>query len=188
MAAGDLLRLPGIQECPLWADRSARGGDGLRARVSARAKEAAEDLGGTVLHMYVDGLWVKKDGARTPEDFRPMLDEIAARTGLPVALDGIYRWVAFLPSRMDSRLPVANRYFGVFQDGSTKVRGIEVRRRTPPPGSPRRRRSCWTAWRRPLGWKTCPPACRKRGASCAASWPICAPGGCRWPGWWCATA
>jgi len=31
-----------------------------------RAKEAAEDLGGTVLHMYVDGLWVKKDGARTP--------------------------------------------------------------------------------------------------------------------------
>ena len=97
-----------------------------------RAKEAAEDLGGTVLHMYVDGLWVKKEGARTPEDFRPMLDEIAARTGLPVGLDGIYNWVAFLPSRMDSRLPVANRYFGVFQDGSTKMRGIEVRRRDTP--------------------------------------------------------
>ena len=84
-----------------------------------RAKEADEDLGGTVLHMYVDGLWVKKDGARTPQDFQPMLDEIAARTGLPIALDGIYRWVAFLPSRVDSRLPVANRYFGVFQDGSS---------------------------------------------------------------------
>ena len=27
-----------------------------------RAKEAAEDLGFTVLHMYVDGLWVKKKG------------------------------------------------------------------------------------------------------------------------------
>jgi len=61
-----------------------------------------------------------------------MLDEIAARTGLPVGLDGIYRWVAFLPSRIDSRLPVANRYFGVFQDGSTKMRGIEVRRRDTP--------------------------------------------------------
>jgi DNA polymerase-2 len=97
-----------------------------------RAKEAIEDLGGTVLHMYVDGLWVKKDGASTPEDFRPMMDEIAARTGLPVGLDGIYRWVAFLPSRQDSRLPVANRYFGVFQDGSTKMRGIEVRRRDTP--------------------------------------------------------
>jgi DNA polymerase-2 len=97
-----------------------------------RAKEAAEDLGGTVLHMYVDGLWVKKEGAHTPEDFRPMLDEIAARTGLPVGLDGIYNWVAFLPSRVDDRLPVANRYFGVFQDGSTKMRGIEVRRRDTP--------------------------------------------------------
>ncbi len=97
-----------------------------------RAKEAVEDLGGTVLHMYVDGLWVKKEGARTPQDFRPMLDEIAARTGLSIGLDGIYRWVAFLPSRVDSRLPVANRYFGVFQDGSTKTRGIELRRRDTP--------------------------------------------------------
>ncbi len=97
-----------------------------------RAKEAIEDLGGTVLHMYVDGLWVKKEGARTPEDFRPMLDEIAARTGLPVGLDGIYNWVAFLPSRVDSRVPVANRYFGAFQDGSLKMRGIEVRRRDTP--------------------------------------------------------
>jgi DNA polymerase II len=38
-----------------------------------------------------------------------------------------------LPSRMDSRVPVANRYFGVFQDGTAKVRGIEARRRDTPP-------------------------------------------------------
>jgi DNA polymerase-2 len=76
-------------------------------------------------------MWVKKERP-WPEDFRPMLDEIAARTGLPVGLDGIYNWVAFLPSRIDSRVPVANRYFGVFQDGSTKMRGTEVRRRDTP--------------------------------------------------------
>ena len=29
--------------------------------------------------------------------------------------------LAFLPSRLDSRVPVPNRYFGVFQDGSIKV-------------------------------------------------------------------
>lgn len=97
-----------------------------------RAKEVVEDLGGTVLHLYVDGLWVKKDGASTPEDFRPMLDEIVTRTGLPIGLDGFYRWVAFLPSRQDIRLSVANRYFGVFQDGSTKTRGIESRRHDTP--------------------------------------------------------
>lgn len=93
-----------------------------------RAKEAAEDLGFTVLHLYVDGLWVKKPGAKTVNDFQELLGEVSSRTHLPIALDGIYRWVAFLPSRVDKRVPVANRYFGVFQDGSLKVRGIEARR------------------------------------------------------------
>ncbi len=97
-----------------------------------RAKEAAEDLGFTVLHLYVDGLWVQKAGASQVSDFQPVLDEIARRTGLPIALDGIYRWVAFLPSRLEHRTPVANRYFGVFQDGTLKVRGIEARRRDTP--------------------------------------------------------
>lgn len=97
-----------------------------------RAKEAAEDLGFTVLHMYVDGLWVKKKGYAEVKAFQPLLDEITNRTGLPIALDGIYRWVAFLPSRMDERVPVPNRYFGVFQDGSLKMRGIEVRRHDTP--------------------------------------------------------
>jgi DNA polymerase-2 len=108
-----------------------------------RAKEAAEDLGFSVLHMYVDGLWIQKEGttqpgdlmtpAVQPADFQPVLDEIARRTGLPIALDGIYRWVAFLSSRQDQRVPVANRYFGVFQDNSLKLRGIETRRQDTPP-------------------------------------------------------
>jgi DNA polymerase II len=97
-----------------------------------RAKEAAEDQGFTVLHLYVDALWIQKPGASRPEDFRSLLDEVASRTGLSIALDGVYRWVAFLPSRVDDRVPVANRYFGVFQDGSLKVRGIECRRRDTP--------------------------------------------------------
>ena len=98
-----------------------------------RAKETAEDFGCTVLHLYVDGLWIKKPGASTVADFQPILDAILERTGLPIALDGIYRWVAFLPSRPDPRVPVPNRYFGVFQDGTLKVRGIEARRGDTPP-------------------------------------------------------
>ena len=49
--------------------------------------------------------------------------------GLPLSFEGIYRWVAFLPSRMHEDVPVLNRYFGIFEDGSMKVRGIELRRR-----------------------------------------------------------
>lgn len=98
-----------------------------------RAKEAAEDLGYTVLHMYVDGLWVQKPGCTTASDLRPLIDEILKRTGLPVTLEGIYRWVAFLASKSNPVVPVPNRYFGVFQDGSMKLRGIELRRRDTPP-------------------------------------------------------
>jgi len=101
--------------------------------VLLRAKEVAEAMGYEVLHMYVDALWLKKPGATTKADFQDVLNEISLQTGLGVSLDGVYRWVAFLPSRMDERVPVANRYFGVFQDGSLKVRGIEVRRRDTPP-------------------------------------------------------
>jgi DNA polymerase-2 len=97
-----------------------------------QAKEVAEDLGFTVLHLYVDGLWVQKPGTKRPADFQPLLDAIQARTGLPIALDGVYRWVAFLTSRANEHVPVANRYFGVFQDGSFKIRGIEARRRDTP--------------------------------------------------------
>jgi DNA polymerase-2 len=97
-----------------------------------RAKDAAEDLGYTVLHMYVDGLWVQKNGVRTVQGAEPLMDAVLERTGLPIALDGIYKWVAFLPSRMDARVPVANRYFGVFRSGEVKVRGIEARRHDTP--------------------------------------------------------
>ncbi|PWH14514.1 MAG: hypothetical protein DDG59_13055 [Anaerolineae bacterium] len=97
-----------------------------------RAKEAAEQQGFEVLHLYVDGLWVKKRGAEQATDFQPLLDEITRRTGLPIVLEGIYRWIAFLPSRRDERIAVPNRYFGVFQDGSLKVRGLELRRRDTP--------------------------------------------------------
>ncbi len=97
-----------------------------------RAKEAAEDLGYRVMYLYMDGLWVQKVGV-SKTNIQPLLDEILHRTGLPIALEGIYRWIAFLPSRVDARVPVANRYFGVFDDGQIKTRGIETRRRDTPP-------------------------------------------------------
>lgn len=97
-----------------------------------RAKEAAEDLGFDILHMYVDGLWIQRSDCTQAKDFQALLTEISERTNLPIALDGIYRWVVFLSSRVDARIPVPNRYFGVFQDGSIKVRGIEARRHDTP--------------------------------------------------------
>lgn len=100
--------------------------------VLLRAKDVAEEEGYEVLHMYVDALWVKKKGCSKPEHFSELIQKINHRTGLTINLDGVYRWVAFLPSKVDPRIPVANRYFGVFQSGEIKVRGLEARRRDTP--------------------------------------------------------
>jgi DNA polymerase II len=96
------------------------------------AQEAVEDLGYRVLHRYVDGIWIKKPGCSTPQDFQPAIDEIIRRTGLSILLEGVYNWIAFPHSRQSKRVAVPNRYFGVFRSGEIKTRGIETRRHDSP--------------------------------------------------------
>ena len=101
--------------------------------VLLQAKELVEARGFRVLHLYVDGLWIHKPGALRRPDYPALVEEICAQTGLRIELEGVYRWVAFLPSRVEPRVAVANRYFGAFEDGTLKVRGIEARRHDTPP-------------------------------------------------------
>ena len=96
------------------------------------AKELAEDRGYEVLHALVDSLYVRKPGA-TRGDYDALTEEIAARTGLPLAIEAIYRYVVFLPSRQFEDVPVPNRFFAVAEDGTLKVRGLELRRHDTPP-------------------------------------------------------
>lgn len=91
------------------------------------AKEVAEARGFRMLHAIVDAIFVQKRNARE-EDYIELTHAIGAATQLKIDIEGIYNWVAFLPSRQDPQLPVANRYFGVFDDGEVKLRGIEARR------------------------------------------------------------
>jgi DNA polymerase-2 len=91
----------------------------------------AEAQGFKVIHGIVDSLWLKKSPA-SRGDYLNLCDEISTKTGFRITLEGIYRWIAFLPSRIRSKIPVLNRYFGVFDDSSIKVRGIEARRSDTP--------------------------------------------------------
>jgi DNA polymerase II len=96
------------------------------------AKEMAEDRGYEILHALVDSLYVRKPGA-TRADYESLTEEIAARTGLPLAIEAVYRYVVFLPSRQFEDVPVPNRFFAVAEDGALKVRGLELRRHDTPP-------------------------------------------------------
>ena len=92
-----------------------------------QAKEIVEDHGFEVLHLLIDSLWIKKKGAHDDE-YPALLAEITEKTGVPIALEGVYDWVAFLPAREHEKIGVPNRYFGVFRNGEIKTRGIELRR------------------------------------------------------------
>jgi len=97
-----------------------------------QAKEVAERRGYRMLHALVDSMWLQRPGA-TRDDYEVLAGEITRATGLPIFVEGVYRWLGFLPSRMHAGLGVPNRYLGVCEDGATKVRGIEVRRSDVPP-------------------------------------------------------
>jgi DNA polymerase-2 len=98
------------------------------------AKETAERMGFRVLHAIVDCLWVVRvDGMRaTREDYAVLAEAIGRDTGMPISLEGVYHWLAFLPSRADPEQSVAQRYMGAFEAGEVKARGIEARRSDTP--------------------------------------------------------
>ena len=117
------------------------------------AKEAAERRGYRVLHALVDSLYVQKEapppgglpallapadgtGGHRPAtraDYLLLAQEIEQLTGLPLALESVYRFVVFLPSQQCAEIPVPNRFFCVSEEGELKVRGLECRRHDTPP-------------------------------------------------------
>jgi len=78
----------------------------------------------------VDSLWVKKPGA-TREEVEDLAEAIQKATGIPVSVEGRYRWIAFAPAKTRPG-PALSRYFGLFEDDELKVRGLMARRSDAP--------------------------------------------------------
>lgn len=85
----------------------------------------AEDHGYDVVHGIVDSLWLRPLPGHDPVE--AVVDRIATATGLPLDLEGVYKWIVFLPSKT-THVGALNRYYGLFEDGEMKLRGIELRR------------------------------------------------------------
>jgi DNA polymerase elongation subunit (family B) len=66
-------------------------------------------------------------------NFERLAQEIEQLTGLPLALEAVYRYAVFLPSKQSAEIPVPNRFFCVSEEGELKVRGLECRRHDTPP-------------------------------------------------------
>ncbi|HSR21453.1 MAG TPA: DNA polymerase domain-containing protein [Anaerolineales bacterium] len=103
----------------------------LSRKVITRAKLTAEDRGFHVLHLYVDSLFVSRPGA-SPADFQDLAKAIEQETHLPIELQKIYPWFAFLGTRENANISVANRFYGLSPEGDHKIRGIALRRSDTP--------------------------------------------------------
>jgi DNA polymerase-2 len=92
-----------------------------------QAKEICEEEGFELLHALTDSLWIRRKGLRE-EDVMELCRKISEATGITMNLEGLYRWMVFLPSKGSPESPVANRYFGLFKNGKIKARGLAFRR------------------------------------------------------------
>jgi len=91
----------------------------------------AEEAGYRVVHGIVDSLWLRPlDPERAP-DPEAFARRASARFDLPLGYEGRYRWIVFLPA-VTHGLGVPNRYYGLYEHGGFKLRGIGGRRHDTP--------------------------------------------------------
>ncbi len=90
------------------------------------AARRAEEMGFRVLHGIVDSLWIQGEG-----DALEYAERIGSETGIPFEVEGRYRWIVFLNNKGDGEGSL-NKYYGLFDDGTYKLRGIELRRSDSP--------------------------------------------------------
>jgi DNA polymerase-2 len=113
-----------------------------------RSREIANDEGYTVVHSLTDCVFMHKPGV-TRADAMRLSRRITNEVGVPMDVEGVYKWLVLLPSKTHSPsyekrsggppsydhagvVGVPNRYYGKFEDGTVKVRDIEVQRHSTP--------------------------------------------------------
>jgi DNA polymerase-2 len=76
-------------------------------------------------------MWITRAGA-DEQEYEQLALDVGRIVGIDLSLEGIYNWILFPASKMDPRLPTANRYVGWYTSGEIKIRGVEMRRRDTP--------------------------------------------------------
>ncbi|MGD0588645.1 MAG: DNA polymerase domain-containing protein [Thermoplasmata archaeon] len=93
----------------------------------ARLLPEAERAGYSVVHGIVDSLWLRPREPDHPPDPEAFARRVGQQFGLPLGYEGRYRWIVFLPA-VTHGLGVPNRYYGYYEHGEFKLRGIGARR------------------------------------------------------------
>jgi DNA polymerase-2 len=95
------------------------------------ANKLAEEKGFTIVHGIVDSLFLKKKGM-TKKDVTDFIKDLELLFGMPISYEGTFKWIVFLPSINDYYRPLPSTYYGVYDTGEIKARGIEMRQKGKP--------------------------------------------------------
>jgi len=90
--------------------------------------QLAEKFGYDVLHGIIDSLWLRPN-ARADHDW--FCRYVSKAVGIPLEKAGVYRWLVFLPNKANGA-GALNRYYGLFDTGELKIRGIFLRKSDTP--------------------------------------------------------
>ena len=100
-------------------------------KIIREAVAIAESRGFKLVHGIVDSMWLKKTGA-IPAEYETLCNEIETQLHFPIGFEGLYKWIVFLNSHTNLRIPVLNRYYGALKDRKLKLRGIDLRKHDTP--------------------------------------------------------
>jgi len=98
------------------------------------AKDFAEERGFQLSHAITDCIFIhkKKSEKLEKEELEDLCRSITQETNVTMAIEGVYKWLVYPPSKIDPLLPVSTRYFGKFYNNELKTRGIASRRKDTP--------------------------------------------------------
>ncbi|MCY3413526.1 MAG: hypothetical protein INQ03_17930 [Candidatus Heimdallarchaeota archaeon] len=100
-------------------------------RYLLQGKLLAEQHGFKLIGGITDSLFLqaKKPEFDNKEHMQNLVRVISEKTGIPMDTEGRFKWVVFCNVKDYSRISALNRYFGYFDHGEFKLRGIRHRQR-----------------------------------------------------------
>ena len=84
-----------------------------------------------IIHAIIDAVYIKKKNYSVKE-IEQIIEKANLQTSMELLVEGVFKWIVFLPSVKHSKIAAITRFFGAYINGDYKIRGIHLRRRDTP--------------------------------------------------------
>ena len=87
-------------------------------QILLQTAKIAEKDGFRILHGIVDSVWIQqkkkmKNTAVTKQDYLELKESIKEQTGFAISFEGIYKWIAFVPSKINNQFQYKSLFWSI---------------------------------------------------------------------------